>query len=130
MSRLKNITIQTAAAVFGLAVTAGQAFAQITEDSSINPSGSSDFTEKVSFKEQFISVANKVISLILLITGVLAVLYLIWSGIQYITSSGNPEKTKLARAGIINAVIGIVIIVAAYFIIKFAVSIGNTVSTT
>ena len=58
----------------------------------------------------------------------LAVIYLIYAGVQYITSGGSPDKAKAARAGIINAIIGIVVIVASYAIIRFGVSIGITVN--
>lgn len=108
-------------------ILAGRALAAVGDDSSINPGGSSDFSSETSgFKEMFTGTANTILSVITLVAGVLAVFYLIWSGIQYITSTGNPEKAKSARQGIINAVIGIIIIVAAYFIIRLAISGGNT----
>ena len=65
----------------------------------------------------FRKIATAAINIVLLIAGVLAVLFLLWSGLKYITSAGDPEKAKGARAGIINAVIGIVVIFTAYFII-------------
>lgn len=61
--------------------------------------------------------------------GFLAFLFLIWNGIRYITSNGDPKKAETARGGIINSIIGIVIIVAAYSIIKFGVGLGTTIST-
>ncbi|MEI6477437.1 MAG: hypothetical protein WCO52_00395 [bacterium] len=73
------------------------------------------------------TIAGRAINILLLLAGILAVIYLIWSGFQYITSAGNAEKAKVARQGIINAVIGIVVIVAAFFIVRFAVGIGTTV---
>lgn len=76
------------------------------------------------------SIASQIISTITLLVGVAAVIYLLWSGAQYIMSAGSPEKTKTARAGIINAVIGIIIVVATYAIIRFAGSAGNTLSGT
>jgi hypothetical protein len=68
------------------------------------------------------NLAGSVINIVFLIAGILAVLYLLWSGIQYITAGGNPDKVKAARQGIINAVIGIVVIMAAFFIIRIATS--------
>jgi hypothetical protein len=65
-------------------------------------------------------LVGNVINIIFLIAGILAVLYLLWSGIQYITAGGNQDKVKAARQGIINAVIGIVILMAAFFIIRLA----------
>ncbi len=81
-----------------------------------------------SVKTTLPQLAKQLIDILLIIAGILAVVYLIWAGYQYITSAGSPDKAKAARAGIINAIIGIVIIVSAYFIIRFAVGIGNDVS--
>ncbi|MFA5926701.1 MAG: hypothetical protein WCT32_05670 [Patescibacteria group bacterium] len=57
------------------------------------------------------------------IAGVLAFFYLVYSGILYLTAGGNAEQTKKAQQGIINAVIGIIIIILAYTIVS-AVSKG------
>lgn len=73
-----------------------------------------------------VKIANTVLDIVLLLAGILAVFYLVYSGILYITAGGNADRVKQARSGIINAVIGIIIIVAAYFIINFALSIGNS----
>ena len=62
------------------------------------------------------------------LAGVLAVLYVLWAGIQYITSGGSPEKAKAARTSVINAVIGVIIVVAAYAIIRVGILIGNDIS--
>ena len=47
----------------------------------------------------------------------LAVIFLIIGGIQYLTSSGNAEKADSAKKLVINAIIGIIIILAAAFIL-------------
>ncbi|MBU6388968.1 hypothetical protein KGQ71_00455 [Patescibacteria group bacterium] len=75
------------------------------------------------------SLGDVVINVIFLIALILAVAYLVYSGIQYIMSAGNPEKTKTARAGVINSIIGIIIIAAAYTIIRFALNIGSGLKT-
>lgn len=64
------------------------------------------------------TLVTNVINIILFIAGVLAVVYLIYSGILYITAAGNPDAAKKGQQGIINAVIGIVIIVLAFFIAR------------
>ncbi|EKD56479.1 MAG: hypothetical protein ACD_58C00176G0003, partial [uncultured bacterium] len=56
--------------------------------------------------------AVTVINLILLIAGILAVIYLIYSGILYITAGGDTGKAEKGRTGIVNAIIGLVIISA------------------
>jgi hypothetical protein len=114
-----------------VALQAGVAHADTTafdgNNSQIPISGSADFSTATNGKEQFISLANTALNLVLLVVGVLAVFYLIYSGFLYITSGGNPDNVKKARAGIINSIVGIIIILAAFVIVRFAVGIGNVV---
>lgn len=51
------------------------------------------------------------------ISGLVAVVFLIMGGFQYITAQGNEEQTKKATATLLNAVIGIIIIFAAFAIV-------------
>lgn len=53
--------------------------------------------------------------------GVLAVGYLVYSGILYISAAGNPDNAKKGLQGIINAVIGIIIATLAFTIIRVVV---------
>ncbi len=61
------------------------------------------------------TVAN-IINTVLFIAGILATIYLVYSGIQYITANGEPAKATAARTGIINAIIGIIVILVAFSI--------------
>ncbi len=63
------------------------------------------------------------------VAGGIAVLYVIWAGVQYIMAGGSPDKTKAARARIVGAVVGIVLIMATYAIIRFAIAAGRLVDT-
>lgn len=60
------------------------------------------------------------------IAGVAAFIYLVYSGILYISAAGNPDQAKKGQQGIINAVIGIIIVVLAFTIIKV---VSNTATT-
>lgn len=53
-----------------------------------------------------------------LILGALAILYLLYCGIRYITANGNQDTIKQARSGIVFAVLGIIIVTSAYTIIQ------------
>lgn len=75
------------------------------------------------------ALAGNIIDIVLLIAGVLAIGYLIYSGILYITAAGNPDSAKKGQQGVINAIIGIIIIVLAYFIAGFAMNLAGTVSS-
>lgn len=83
---------------------------------------------RFSIQETIITVANILIDNILLIAGFLAVLFLLFAGIKYITSAGHPERAKEARAGIINVIIGVIVIVATYYIVRLAISLGTTLT--
>lgn len=51
---------------------------------------------------------------LLLMVGVVAVLFLILGGFQYITSAGNPESIGKAKNTILYAVIGIIVTLLAW----------------
>jgi hypothetical protein len=56
----------------------------------------------------------------IVVVGSLAfLLYLVWGGIQWLTSGGDKAKLEEAKAKISNAVIGLAIIVISYAIILF-----------
>ena len=65
---------------------------------------------------------------LLIIIASAAIFYIIWSGIQYISSGGNAEAQKTAKSNLINAFIGVIVVVLVYTIIQFGVIIGNTIS--
>lgn len=52
------------------------------------------------------------------IAGVLLLLYLIFSGFQYLTSAGDPKKAQEAQSKITQALIGFAIIFASYWIVQ------------
>jgi len=63
-----------------------------------------------------------IVDWILLIAGVVAFFYLIWAGFTYLTAGGNPDAAKKGQQGIINAIIGIVIIALAFAITRAVIS--------
>lgn len=54
------------------------------------------------------------------VAGLVAVIYLIIGGYQYITSQGNPDVSTQAKSTIVNSIIGLIIILTSYLIIRFA----------
>ncbi|MFA4995900.1 MAG: hypothetical protein WC536_02010 [Patescibacteria group bacterium] len=57
---------------------------------------------------------------LLYIAGVLAFIFLVVSGISYITAGGNPEQSKKAQQGLINAIIGIIVVALSFVILRAA----------
>jgi hypothetical protein len=64
-----------------------------------------------------------IIRILLYLAGMIAVLFVIIGGYQYITSSGNEEQAEKGRKTLVNAIIGIVIIVLSYVIINVIVNL-------
>lgn len=60
---------------------------------------------------------------ILTIAGIILLLYLLYGGLQYLTSAGDPKKTQEAQGKITQALIGFFIIFAAYWIVQILASI-------
>ena len=51
--------------------------------------------------------------------GLAIVVYILWGGIDWLTSGGDSEKAKHARNKITNAIIGLFVLSASYAIILF-----------
>lgn len=76
--------------------------------------------------KNLLAVLITLINLVLFVAAVVAFVYAIWGGFQYITAGSDDEKAGNGRKMITNAVIGLVIIALAYAIIRFATAtIGN-----
>lgn len=56
------------------------------------------------------------VSLVILVAGLCAVLFIIWGGVMLILSGGRDEKVKPAINSIRYAVIGVVVIILAVFV--------------
>lgn len=65
------------------------------------------------------TVLTGIMSLIFYIIGALSIVMIVIGGIQYMTASGNPEKTKKARHTIVYAVIGLAVAILANTIASF-----------
>lgn len=81
------------------------------------------------------TIITNIANWVLWIAGAIAVIYLVYGGILYITAGGDETKASKGKTAIVNAVIGIAIILAALIIIRFVrqfiegnVSGGGTVA--
>lgn len=73
-----------------------------------------------------------IVNMILIVAGILVFGFMLFGGIQYISSGGDKIQAQQARDKITYAIIGLIIIVAAYAISKvmevvFGISIFNIV---
>jgi type IV secretory pathway VirB2 component (pilin) len=67
------------------------------------------------------STVETVLTTVFGIMGVIAVMVIVISGMMFVLSRGNPEKSAKARRGIIYATVGLVLALSAVAIVQFAV---------
>lgn len=59
-----------------------------------------------------------IFEIVLYVGGVVAVMFVVYGGFLYLTSTGEPDKAKNARTTIINALVGLAITVLATAIVN------------
>lgn len=67
------------------------------------------------------TVVNNIVNWLSWIVGVISVIMIIVGGFRYITSGGASDKVTSAKNTIIYAIIGLVIVALAQFIVKFVI---------
>lgn len=75
-------------------------------------------------------IVDTVTAILAIVAGIAAFFYLIYSGILYVTAGGNPDAAKKGQQGILNAIIGLIIVGLSYVlvhsVIKYVGSLGTT----
>lgn len=66
---------------------------------------------------------TNILNAVIAVCGLVAVVFIIIGGINYMTSSGDANKTKTAKNTIIYAAIGLVICVLAFAIVNWVIGI-------
>src|SRR5687767_10306010 len=64
------------------------------------------------------ALISAVASMAIIVSGILVFLYLVWGGIQWITSGGDKTATEKAQQRITNAIIGLAIVAASWALIR------------
>lgn len=72
-------------------------------------------------------IAAGLINAILALSGLALILLFVYGGILYLTAGGETDKVKKAKSLMINAVIGVIIIVSSYALSTFVFSQLQTV---
>lgn len=85
----------------------------------LNPTFSGGECEiDITFPDAIPAILLAVFEILLRVAGLLAVIFVIYGGFQYLTSTGEPEKAKNARTTIINALVGVTIAMFATVIVN------------
>lgn len=92
-------------------VTGGQVQQGLSDINQAFPKGTSNPTTISELLRQLINWA-------LYISAALSVIFIIIGGYNYITAGGNTEQAKKGRTSLVNALIGLVMIVLSYTIVQ------------
>jgi len=68
------------------------------------------------------NLIRQIINILSVIVGVIAVVMIIWGGMKYITSGGESSNITSAKNTIIFAIVGLVIVALAQFIVRFVLN--------
>lgn len=72
---------------------------------------------------------NVAFQLLFIVGFTLVIVLIVYSGIQWVISGGDKQKLQAARSRIIYAIIGLIVIIAAFFIVNTIVTLlGGTPS--
>lgn len=66
-------------------------------------------------------IAKNIISVLLWIVGMASIIVIVYSGITFVTSAGNPSQITRAKTMLLYAVVGLVVSILAYAIVNFIV---------
>lgn len=80
--------------------------------------GAQETTDKVN------SLITTIINIFSVVVGIVAVVMIIWGGLKYITSGGDSGNVTGAKNTILYAIIGLIIVALAQFIVRFV--LGQT----
>ncbi len=75
------------------------------------------------------TLIGNIINVVLGFMGIFLVVYIVWAGYIYAASQGEKEKIDKAKKMISSAVIGLILIVAAYAIAAYVIGAVSTAAT-
>jgi len=68
-------------------------------------------------------LVNRIVQFLIPLAAVILLLVFIWGGYDYMVSQGSPEKVKGAQAKLTTGIIGLVLLLLSYAIVKLISSI-------
>lgn len=74
-------------------------------------------------------LAERVINGILGVVGAVALLYMVWGGVTWMTSGGNSERIKKGKDTVVWAILGLALIFSSYVIVEFVLEVLGDAGT-
>ncbi|MFH0780291.1 MAG: hypothetical protein V1928_05605 [Parcubacteria group bacterium] len=128
---MKNIIVISLIAMFcfGLGLAGMMSPAQaIGQDVMTQIKGGADKVGQVGFGESqggadaLPTRIGRIINMVLGILGIIVVVIVVWAGFLWMTAGGDKEQITKAKDWMINAIIGLAILLSAYAITDFVIS--------
>lgn len=70
-----------------------------------------------------VNIVNAVVTFLIPLAAVILFGILVWGGFEFLTSYGDPEKLKSGKAKITSGLIGFVLLISSYIIVKIIANI-------
>lgn len=112
MKSIKKIALAAGTAMSGLMTAASLAMAEVNIEPIETGKG---------YATNFGTMFSSILNVVMLIAALLVFAYMIWGGVEWITSGGDKSKAESARNKLTAAIIGLVIIAASYAVITLVV---------
>lgn len=75
------------------------------------------------------AAARKIVNLISIVVGIVAVIMIIFGGFRYITSGGDSGKVGNAKNSLIYAIVGLIIVALAQLIVRFVLNQSGEITS-
>jgi uncharacterized membrane protein YvbJ len=73
-------------------------------------------------KTNFTDIAKKIINILSVLVGAVAVIMIIFGGFRYVTSAGNDSNVSAAKNTILYAIVGLIIVALAQVVVHFVLN--------
>lgn len=126
MKKIKMFVVGMAMMIAGLFAVSPVMAAVECPKGSLNPTAATyaqcNIPEEKDKDPNLFQTIQVIINWILAVLGVVAVVMVILGGFTYMTSQGDPSKTKKARDTILYGIVGLIIALLAFAIVNFVLA--------
>lgn len=103
---------------------------QGSNDAANNGAGGTDCsTGGTNANDSLRRLANQIVNIFSIIVGIAAVIMIIYGGFRYITSGGDSGRVGNAKNTLIYAIIGLVIVALAQFLVRYVFTTATNITT-
>jgi len=112
MKSIKKLALATGTAMSSILATASVVMAEVNIEPIKTGKG---------YATNFGTMFSSILNVVMLIAALLVFAFMIWGGVEWITSGGDKSKAESARNKLTAAIIGLVIIAASYAVVTLVV---------